>query len=68
MLASYAAGRILVPVVLRLMIAGGLSRRTVSARLVAAHHRLQHGSGMLMAAPGAFLVTLFDGFAGTDLL
>jgi cytochrome c biogenesis protein CcdA len=67
-LAAYGLGRMLVPVVLGLLIVAGASRRTVSQRLVAAHERVQWVSGVVMAALGIFLVTLFGGFLGVSLL
>ena len=67
-LAAYGLGRMLVPVVLGLLIVAGASRRTVSQRLVAAHERVQWASGVVMAALGIFLVTLFGGFLGVSLL
>ena len=67
-LAAYGLGRMLVPVVLGLLIVAGASRRTVSQRLVAAHERVQWASGVVMAALGIFLLTLFGGFLGVSLL
>ena len=67
-LAAYGLGRMLVPIVLGLMIVGGVSRRGVSLRLVAAHDRVQWASGVLMGALGAFLIALFGGFLGLSLL
>ena len=67
-LGAYALGRMLVPVVLGLLIVGGVSRRGVSLRLVAAHDRVQWASGVVMAGLGVFMVTLFGGFLGLSLL
>ncbi len=67
-LAAYGLGRMLVPVVLGLLIVAGASRRTVSARMVAVHDRVQWASGVMMAGLGVFLVTLFGGFLGVTLL
>ena len=67
-LGAYALGRMLVPVVLGLLIVAGTSRRTVSARMVAAHDRVQWASGVVMAGLGVFMVTLFGGFLGVSLL
>ena len=67
-LGAYALGRLLVPVVLGLLIVAGASRRTVSTRLAAAHGRVQWVSGVVMAALGIFMVTLFGGFLGVSLL
>ena len=67
-LGAYALGRMLVPVVLGLLIVGGVSRQGVSLRLVAAHDRVQWASGVVMAGLGVFMVTLFGGFLGLSLL
>ncbi len=67
-LGAYALGRMAVPIALGLLIVAGVSRRDVSARLLALHDRVQWASGVVMAGLGVFLVTLFGGFLGVSLL
>ncbi len=67
-LGAYGLGRMLVPIVLGLLIVAGASRRAVAQRMAAAHSRVQWGSGLVMAALGVFMITLFGGFLGASLL
>ena len=68
LLGAYALGRVLVPIAVGLLIVVGATRRGASQRLVALHDRVTWASGVVMAALGAFLITLFGGFLGVSLL
>lgn len=67
-LAVYAFGRVLGPMILGLLIVSGASRRAISRHLVAAHRSVRWASALFMAGMGTFLIALFGGFVGLSLL